>query len=523
METKKNPVIYSDFPDPDILRIDDTYYMASTTMHYMPGCDILRSYDLINWEFVAHVYDTLDDTPGHNLEKENNIYGQGMWAPSFRYHKGKFYICFTANDTHKTYLFTAENPAGPWKKGTIEGFYYDSSLFFDDDNRVYIVYGQKELYLTELDETLKGPRDGGLNRLIVKDEEKIHLGYEGSHLYKKDDKYYLFTCHILAYGSERKSEVCFISDSLDGEFRGKCIIDDDMGYHNLGIAQGGMVDTPEGNWYAFMFHDRGALGRAPMIMPMHFDEEGFPVIGEDGKVPEYVEISSTKPGYEYAPLNGDDDFYYKPDADGKIHLKLFWQFNHNPVKELWSVTERPGAFRIYSGKICSSIVYAYNTLTQRTVGPESSAYVTIDGKGLKDGDYAGISAFIGCYGAIALTKDNGQYFLVMFGKPAMNNSVYADTNFLEPAVEYARIPIEYCTIRLKVHVDFRNMKDEADFSYLEDDEWKALGIRQKQYFKMDHFTGCRFGLFYYSTKYIGGIADFTDFRYCDTKEKQANG
>lgn len=513
MESKRNPVIYSDFPDPDIIRVDDVYYMASTTMHYMPGCDILRSYDLMNWELICHAYETLDDTPGHNLEGKEQIYGQGMWAPSLRYHNGTYYVNFTANDTHKTYLLTASDPAGPWKKRTIEGFYYDSSLFFDEDGRVYIVHGQKEVYLTELDEEVKGPKEGGLHRRVVCDVDEINLGYEGSHLYKKDGRYYLFTCHMLKAGNAWKTEDCFIADSLDGEFKGKCIIDDDMGYHRLGVAQGGMVDTPEGDWYLFMFQDRGALGRAPMLMPMHFDEEGFPVIETDGKVPETVSVPSTRPGYVYEPLNGDDDFAYVPDAEGKVHLKQFWQFNHNPVNTLWSVTERPGAYRMYSGKICDSLVYGYNTLTQRTFGPESAAWVTVDGSGLKDGDYAGISAFIGCYAAAALTKEDGRFYLVMLGKPAQNDTVFGDSDFLDPAVEYERTTIDSDCVTLKVHTDFTDKLDEAACYYLADGEWKPLGIRQKQYFKMDHFTGCRFGLFLFSTKQTGGRADFLKFRY----------
>lgn len=139
MEWKENPVINSDFPDPDIIRVGDTYYMASTTMHYMPGCDILRSYDLMNWEFFVHVYETLDDTPGHRLDGKNHIYGQGMWAPSLTWHEGIFYVIFSANDTHKTYLFHANNPAGPWEKQIIEGFYYDSSLFLTR-MAVYILF-----------------------------------------------------------------------------------------------------------------------------------------------------------------------------------------------------------------------------------------------------------------------------------------------------------------------------------------------------------------------------------------------
>lgn len=513
MKIKQNPVLYSDFPDPDIIRVEDTYYMASTTMHFMPGCDVLRSYDLMNWEFVTHAYEVLENTSGHQLEEGNHIYGQGMWAPSLRYHKGTFYLCFAANDTHKTYLLTAQDPAGPWNVGNIEGFYHDSSLFFDENGSVYIVYGNTELYLTQLRADLKGPLRGGLHRLIVRDEGKLHLGYEGSHLYKKDGKYYLFTCHIPAYGTERKTEDCFIAESLEGEFRGKCVIDDDMGYHNLGVAQGGMIDTPEGDWYLFMFQDRGAVGRVPLVMPLHFDEEGFPVIGGDGKVPIQVSVPDARPDHQYQPLNGGDDFLYQSDESGRVQLKLFWQFNHNPIDSLWSVTERPGAFRVYPGEICGGLSFAHNVLTQRSYGPACAAWVTVDGSGMQDGDYAGICAWIGCYGAIALTREGADYYLVMFARPAADETVQADPNFLNPPVEYERIPLRGTSVTLKVFLDFCDKKDTAAFFYEDNGSWKALGIRHKLYFKLDHFTGCRFGLFAYATRQTGGWADFMKFRY----------
>ena len=97
-----NPVINSDFPDPDIIRVGDTYYMASTTMYFMPGGDILRSWDLVHWEFVGHVFETLEDTPAHRLEEGRQIYGQGMWAPSLRFHEDVFYLTFSCNLTHKS-------------------------------------------------------------------------------------------------------------------------------------------------------------------------------------------------------------------------------------------------------------------------------------------------------------------------------------------------------------------------------------------------------------------------------------
>ena len=240
-----NPITRLDYPDPDVIRVDNTYYMVSTTMHFMPGCEILRSYDLVNWEHASYVYDVLDSTPGQKIEGEENIYGQGMWAASLRYHKGIFYVCFVANDTGKTYLYSAPSIEGPWKKSYIKGFYHDCSILFDDDDRVYIASGNKYIRLQELDADLNGPKEGGIDRIVVKDEGHPGLGYEGTHFYKINGKYYLFFIHSLREEWKRV-EACFVSDSLEGEFTGGDVLNDDMGYCNQGVAQGGIVDTPDG-------------------------------------------------------------------------------------------------------------------------------------------------------------------------------------------------------------------------------------------------------------------------------------
>ena len=132
-------IIPADFPDPDIIRVDDTYYMVSTTMHFMPGCVILRSHNLVNWEHAAYVYDELEATEKETLADNKGAYGKGMWAACIRHHKGKFYISFVANDTGKTYLFTSDKIEGPWQRSEIKGFYHDMSLLFDDDGKVYCV------------------------------------------------------------------------------------------------------------------------------------------------------------------------------------------------------------------------------------------------------------------------------------------------------------------------------------------------------------------------------------------------
>lgn len=516
-----NPVLNLDYPDPDVIRVDDTYYMVSTTMYFMPGCEILRSYDLKNWEHISYVYDRLDSTPAQCLEGDENVYGKGMWAATIRYHEGKFYICFVANDTGKTYLYTSDTITGPWKKSTIEGFFHDCSLLFDDDGKVYIVYGNREIYLTELNDELSAPKEGGLHRMIVKDSDETRLGYEGAHFYKINGKYYVFFIHSLI-GEWRRTEACFVADSLDDEFTGCDVVNDDLGYCYQGVAQGGIVDTPDGKWYGILFQDRGAIGRCPVLIPMRWEED-FPVFGEDGKIPEKIEVTSTRPGHEYTPLIQSDDFRLPEDLSeeqkakeyGSFGFKSVWQFNHEPDLALVDLKREEGNFTITSGKLCDDLTKAKNVLTQRMFYPACAGEVTLDASGLKEGDFAGLCALQGCYGFVGITKRDGRNYVVMVSKTSEQSDMMSYKNEFVPGTEWEAVPFEGNQIRLKIEAEFTNKKDEAIFSFFDGSisAYRKVGITQKLYFKLDHFTGCRFGLFIYSTKETGGFAKFSDFTY----------
>lgn len=492
-----NPVTRLDYPDPDVIRVDDTYYMVSTTMHFMPGCEILRSYDLADWEHAAYVYETLDGTPCQRLQDGGNIYGKGMWAASLRYKKnvdgtGRFYICFVANDTHKTYLYTAENIEGPWEKKYIEGFYHDCSLLFDDDGSVYIAYGNTDIYITQLKEDLSGPMEGGLHRLAVSDAGNPYLGCEGTHFYKINGRYYLFCIHSRR-DRWRRTQCCFVSDSIRGEFTGRDILDDDRGYCGQGVAQGGIVDTPDGRWYAMLFQDSGAVGRLPVLVPMAW-QNGFPVLGVQGHIPEKFELKSTRPGYKYHPLVESDDF--------RSALKPCWQFNHEPDWSLIHHDRAHGCWRVATGVVCRELTEAVNTITQRMLYPSCAAEATVDGSQIREGDYAGLCALQGSYCMIALTRRGGMLYIAALAKDMQ-------------AQEY--IPVEGGQARFRLEADFTNMKDTASLYYLAQSNscarWEKAGPDYKLHFGLDHFTGCRFGLAFYSTMQAGGMADFSDFIY----------
>jgi len=483
-----NPITAMDYPDVDAIRVGDTYYMVSTTMHFMPGCEILRSYDLMHWEHATYVYDKLDSTPGQCLEGDAHIYGKGMWAATLRYHKGTFYVLFVANDTHKTYLYRTTDLYGTWQKSEVEGFFHDASLLFDDDDRIYIAYGNRQIHITELRPDLTGPLEGGLDRIAVEDCKETPLGYEGTHLYKINGKYYMFFIHSFA-GMWRRTEACFVADSIDGEFVGGDVLNDDRGYCGQGVAQGGIVDTPDGKWYAILFQDSGAVGRMPILMPMHFEEDGKPVLGVNGKVPVMFTTNSTRPDYEYAPLYHSDDF--------KGELKSQWQFNHEPDEKLIQQDKHAGTFTVTTDKLSANMNQAKNTLTQRMRYPGCAGEVTVCGENLNEGDFAGLGVLQGKFGMIALTKQDGQYLLVMENDEG----------------RWASVRVEGPCVRLRLDVDFAYMKDEARFSYFDGESFRELGIVHKMAFRLDHFTGARFGLFVYSTVEAGGSASFADFVY----------
>jgi len=531
-----NPLTCLDYPDPDVIRVEDTYYMVNTTMYYMPGCEILRSYDLVHWEHAAYVYDRLDSTPAQCLEGEENIYGQGMWAASIRYHEGMFYVIFVANDTHKTYLYKASSIDGPWEKSEIEGFYHDNSVLFDDDGRVFIVYGNREIHLTELKSDLSGPKEGGIDRIIVKDQEDALLGYEGAHFYKIGGKYYIFLIHI-SKELKCRTECCFVADSPEGEFKGGEVLNDDRGFCKMGVAQGGVVDTPDGKWYAILFQDSGAVGRIPVLMPLiKWDEEsGMPEFGIHGKIPYIFKTPVANPGYSYEPLVGSDDFRDMPDSTdaeytrkhASFGFKSRWQFNHEPDLSLVKQDASKGIVTITTGKVSKNLVQAKNILTQRTMYPGSAAQVLVDGSALQEGDYAGLCLLESAYAFVAMTRRDGELYIVMKNRKAPEG-IWGERHDTEPGDEWAAVKVTPemlaygqkeagdCTgewVKIGAETDFAYMRDMAKLFYVDDDGKKQIGPDSKLCYKLDHFTGVRFGLFVFSTKQAGGSAGFADFIY----------
>ena len=505
------PLLMSDFPEPDVIRVGDTYYMLCTTKHFIPGGVILKSYDLMNWEIISHLFDRLESTPRQTMQGEQSFYGHGMDGGCLRYHNGLFYACFCSGDMNYAYLYTAEHAEGPWNVHRINQEIYGCSILFDDDGRVYIVYGYKNIYLQEMKPDLSDFLEGGLFKKILTTDEPAYVYYNGSHIHKINGRYYISVMNWPKKGNALRTQYCFWSDTIDGEFTGGVVMCTDNGYNYQGIAGGGFVDTPEGDWYSVLFQDRGAVGRMPVLVPVSF-KNGAPVFAGGKKfIPEFT-VRSTRPDYMYEPVVTSDNFDYAKDDIGRYILKKQWKWNHEPADKLWWINDI-GGFCIKTGKISTNLIQARNTLTQRCIQPYTDVSVELNADSMKDGDCAGLCLLQGCYGYIGVTKELNRYYLVVVTRSIDENSIAEVLPDYMPGTMQERMLLEGTVVKLRIKADFDDMVDTAQFFYEKDGEYVQVGGKHNLYYKVDHFTGCRVGLFNFATREIGGHAEFNRFRY----------
>ena len=518
MHTEKiqNPMLWADVPDPDIIRVGDTFYLVSTTMHLMPGAPIMKSKDLKNWETVGYIFDRLTDSPKYDLQ-EGTVYGRGQWATSLKYHNGKFYALLAPNEAGAmgdTYIFTADKAEGPWTILSRMRHFHDCSLFFDDDGRVYVIYGTGELM--ELKPDLSDVIEGTHMQIFQREEDEKGL-LEGSRVIKHNGKYYLLMIsHTYAPGRHRR-EVCYRADDIHGPYEKQVILESEFGGFSY-EAQGTIVDTQDGDWYGIIFQDRGGVGRVLTVMPCRWIN-GWPMLGdENGKVPDTVR--PLKSGEPATSIVCADDF-------SSSKLGLHWQWNHNPIDQAWSLTERPGFLRLKTNRVVENLYLAPNTLTQRMEGPTCSGIVCIDYSHMKDGDCAGFAAFNSDSGILTIKRVGKNYFLEMSEqKVTLTDREKAVTKVEDKMVKGIALTMLYPKskkIWLRIDADFRPSangrfggNDCANFYFSMDGEnWEQIGTENYR-LSFDwrrFFMGQKFAIFNYATKKAGGYVDIDSFDY----------
>lgn len=505
--TVANPFIYSDVPDDDIIRVGDTYYMVSTTMFFAPGAPIMKSDDLFSWEICGYVFDKYADGDVQNLRNGKHDYAHGQWATSLRYHDGYFYVFFGSYGSGKSYIYkTKDIESGEWTRSELNGMYHDASMLFDDDGRNYLVYGGGgEIKIKEFNSEMTNFKQGGVDKTLFK-TNLTGLAGEGSHIQKINGWYYVF---VIAWPNGKpRIELCYRSKNLTGNYEGKEILNSGLGTYGSGVAQGGIVETPDGEWYGLMFQDHGAVGRVPVLVPVTWQND-WPMLGVNGKAPVTLEGPDN---YKGAILAKDDEFDYDSN-----NLMLEWQWNHNPDDKSWSVTENPGFLRLHNATVASNILWARNTLTMRTEGPACSSVIKLDTSGMKAGDHAGLSAFQLKYGNVGVyVADDGSrkvYMARNSGNEVGNSKdqIIAQEN-LDGKEVYLKVEFTFATVDGNFNVS--NNIDKANFFYSTDgNNWKKIGDTLSMSYDLKLFTGYRSAIYSYPTKSTGGYVDIDFFDY----------
>lgn len=526
------PVIFADVPDPDVVHDGRHYYMVSTTMYFAPSVPIMRSSDLVHWTVAGYTGPILDDTDALALRHGENAYGQGTWAASIRYHEGTYYVSVGSLTTQQTYVYaTPSIEDGPWTRSVLDGYAHDQSLLFDDGD-AYLVYGAGVIDLRRLarDDAGAFVWDGPATRLVdhASVDQTGGLAAEGAHAYRIGDHYYVFMIQWPTGGI--RQEVVWRSTSLTpqsegGTWEGRVVLRQAVpvaGRPGGGVAQGGVVQAADGQWYAMLFQDEGPLGRSPQLARVTWDEDGWPVYALDAT----VSAGASSAGATDLLVSDDFDnlptaagYWNTADAGGLTtsdenawngsNLGLTWQWNHNPDNRFWSLTDRPGRLRLTTGSIATGILDARNTLTQRTCGPASAAAISLDVAAMKDGDVAGLSAYQQKYGYVAVEVAGGARRLVMRRADRRGDVTFTS----------APVPLTATTVLLRVDVDFRDAVDRASFAYsLDGAAWTPIGDDLAMEYSLDHFTGYRFAIFCYATAETGGHVDVDWFRVGDDIE-----
>ena len=494
-----NPLTYTDIPDNDVIRVGEDFYMVSTTMYFCPGAPIMHSRDLVHWRIVSYIYDLLEDDDVYNLRDGKHAYGAGQWATSLRFHDGVYYALFASNDQQKSYLYrTKDLVNGPWERTVFDDyFFHDPGLLFDD-GRLFVVYGNGELKLAEL--SPDGAAVIGEPRVIVRAPKwRMGLRAEGCHFYHIGDYYYIVEIDWPKGGIRQAT--CWRSKAIDGPYERKVVLKGTLdGREKDGIAQGPVVDTPEGDWYAIQFQDHGAVGRIPTIQPVTW-EKGWPIMGRAGKPMQAVAVK--------LPVDPAGDYVWASDEFEAQQLALVWQWNHKDPGDA-SLTARPGWLQLQAHP-GDSLSRTLGTLTQRTVGPRCYSEVLLDAGELGTGTEAGLCAFQSHSARIGVVREADGFALVAHEKEKEIWRLSLPAAVASAAVaSSASVPV---WLRIRYVFTPRDPGDEADTAFLsyslDGRNWTELDYTLEMKYTLDFFTGYRSALYCMGPS---GTAAFDYFR-----------
>ncbi|MEV6967025.1 family 43 glycosylhydrolase [Hamadaea sp. NPDC051192] len=483
-----NPVVWQDFADGDIIRVGDVYYYTASTMHYSPGAPILRSYDLVHWEYAGHAVPSLDfGSTAYNLVG-GRAYVKGIWASAFNYRRSNStYYWLGCVEFNRTYVYTASAVDGTWtKRSQINNCYYDAGLLVDDNDTMYVAYGSSNISVAQLSAD-------GLSQVRAQQvySSPSNIGYiEGSRFYKRNGSYYIFVT------KPANGQYILKSSSPWGPYEIRQVLLNMPGPVSGGGVphQGGLVQTQNGDWYYMAFVDAYPGGRIPVMAPITWTSDGWPVITtvNGGWGSSYPAPNLPAPPRAVTPMIGADMFT-------TAALGPQYEWNHNPDNTKWS---SGSGLHLSTATVTNDLYAARNTLTHRIQGPTSTATIVLNYAGMRDGDRAGLAMLRDSSAWIGVKRDNGATRVVMTSGLSMD----ANWNTTSTGTEAAGAAVSGGRIWLRVSADVNpGSARQARFAYSTDGvTFQPLGSGFTLNNAWQFFMGYRYGVFNYATQALGG-------------------
>lgn len=501
----QNPIIWQDLPDPEVIRVDDTYYYTASSFHQSPGAPLLRSYDLVHWEYLSHSVPVLDYNSSYDLV-DGRAYVDGIWASTLAYRKSnqQFYWMGCMHDTNEGYMYTASNPAGPWQKHQTEACYYDMGLLIEQDtDNMYVASGNGTISVAQL--SADGTKE--IRRQVVFETPKSLSGpLEGARFYKIDGDYYIW---LTQYANGE-----YVARSRNGPFGPYEIkpLAVNVPFEDIGAGhsphQGGIVQTQQGDWYYIAFNDAFPAGRLPVMAPITW-QDGWPVVDlPDGKWATEYPFPNINCGKTKVASSPNIDLFKAKTLNPQ------WEWNHNPDNSRWS---SGNGLVLKTTTITDDFYAARNTLTRRIEGPISSAVAEVDITNMQAGDVAGLALFRDRSAWLGIKKNQEQATLMM--RSQINLNKQWQTQSLGETIEL--VPVNTNKLWLKVVANVSTSKGGGYGSFyysVDGDNYKAIGDQFLMTRNWQYFQGYRFALFNYAEEKLGGEVRILSF---ETKVNRA--
>ncbi|MEU7808486.1 MULTISPECIES: RICIN domain-containing protein [unclassified Micromonospora] len=488
-----NPAVWQDFADVDIIRVGDVYYMSASTMHYSPGAPVLRSWDLVNWEFAGHSVPRLEFGTKYDLSGSEQAYVDGIWASTLNYRpSNRTFYWAGCIDFAQTHIYTAAAVDGAWSRlTTIPNCYYDAGMLIDDNDTMYVAYGNGTISVAQLS---ADGRSQVRAQQVYQTPSSIGT-LEGARFYKRNGAYYIWLT--------RPANGQYVLKSTNGPFgpyeQRQVLLNMPGPISGGGVPhQGGLVQTQTGAWYYMAFTDAYPGGRMPTLAPITWTSDGWPQVqtvnGAWG-----ASYPNPLPTRAVKPLTGTDTF-------SGTTLGPQYEWNHNPDNSRWSVNN---GLRLQTATVTNDLYRARNTLTHRIQGPTSTGTIELDYSTMRDGDRAGLAMLRDSSAWIGVRRDNGATRVVMTNGLTMGSN----WNTTSTGTEIASAAVSGGRIWLRANADIRpGSGRQARFSYSTDGvNFVSLGNALTLNNAWQFFMGYRFGFFNYATQSLGGAVTVRQF------------